>query len=279
MLLVLDIGNTNTVAGVYQGKKLLQSWRFAANRVKTADEYVILLGDFFKSSKLSPKKIKASIISSVVPPLIPVFEDAIQRLFGHRPMIVGVHLDLGLEIKIKHPEEAGADRLVNAVAGFAAFGGPLLIVDSGTACTVDAVSKKGEYLGGAILPGINISIEALVSRTAKLPRIEMARPKKPIGDSTLEAMRSGIYYGMVGQLKELIRVLGGAMQGGTEAGYHQPAGAGRLRRPRPKVIATGGLSVWIPAKEVGIDKTIPDLTLEGLRLIYERNSKKKPAKK
>jgi len=195
-----------------------------------------------------------------VPPLIPVFEDAIARLFGHKPMIVGVHLDLGLKIKIKNPEEAGADRLVNAVAGFAAYGGPLLIVDSGTACTVDAVSKQGEYLGGAILPGINISIEALVSRTAKLPRIEMARPKKPIGDSTLEAMRSGIYYGMVGQLKELIRVLGASMQG------------------RPKVIATGGLSVWIPSKEVGIEKTLPDLTLEGLRLIYERNSKKKPKK-
>jgi type III pantothenate kinase len=255
VLLVLDIGNTNIVAGVYQAKKLLKSWRFAANRVKTADEYVILLGDFFKSEKLNPKKIKAAILSSVVPPLIPVFEEALQRILGHGPMVVGPHLDLGIKIKTKNPEEVGADRLVNAVAGFEAFGGPLLIVDSGTACTVDAVSKNGEYLGGAILPGINISIEALVARTAKLPRIEMARPKKPIGDTTLEAMRSGIYYGMVGQLKELIRVLGSAMQG------------------RPRVIATGGLSVWIPAREVGIEKTIPDLTLEGLRLIYERNGK------
>jgi type III pantothenate kinase len=260
MLLVLDIGNTNTVAGVYHGKKLLQSWRFAANRLKTADEYVMLLGDFFKSAKLSPKKIKAAIISSVVPPLVPVFEEALLRLFKISPMVVGPQLDLGISIKIKNPEEAGADRLVNAVAGFAAFGGPLLVVDSGTACTVDAVSEKGEYLGGVILPGINISIEALVSRTAKLPRIEMARPKKPIGDTTIEAMRSGIYYGMVGQLKELIRVLSASM------------------RARPKVIATGGLSVWIPAKEVGIHKTIPDLTLEGLRLIYERNSKPKRKK-
>lgn len=274
MLLVLDIGNTNIVAGVYQGKKLLKSWRFAANRVKTADEYVMLIGDFFKSDKLSAKKISASIISSVVPPLIPVFEEALLRLFKTKPMVVGPHLDLGITIKIKNPEEAGADRLVNAVAGYAAFGGPLLVVDSGTACTVDCVSAKGEYLGGVILPGINISIEALVSRTAKLPRIEMAKPKKPIGDSTVEAMRSGIYYGMVGQLKELIRVLGASMQGGTEAGYHQPAGADRLRRSRPRVIATGGLSVWIPANEVGIEKTIPDLTLEGLRIIYERNSKK-----
>jgi type III pantothenate kinase len=168
-------------------------------------------------------------------------------------MIVGPHLDLGLGIKVKYPEEVGADRLVNAVAGFELFGGPLLIVDSGTACTVDAISKGGDYLGGAILPGIGISIEALVSRTAKLPRIEMARPKRPIGDTTIEAMRSGIYYGMLGQLKELIRVLGAAMQG------------------RPRVIATGGLSQWIPAKEVGIEKIIPDLTLDGLRRIYLRN--------
>ena len=261
MLLVLDIGNTNTVAGVYEGKKLLRSWRFAASRVTTADEYVMLLGDFFKSAKISPKKIKASILSSVVPPLVPVFEEALSRLFGAKPMVVGPHLDLGISIKIKNPEEAGADRLVNAVAGFALYGGPLLVVDSGTACTVDAVSAKGEYLGGAILPGINISIEALVARTAKLPRIEMARPKKPIGDTTLEAMRSGIYYGMVGQLKELIRVLGGSMQG------------------KPRVIATGGLSLWIPAEEVGIEKTIPDLTLEGLRLIHGRNSKAAPKKK
>jgi type III pantothenate kinase len=254
LLLVLDIGNTNIVAGVYQGKTLLQSWRFAANRVKTADEYVMLLGDFFKSSGLSAKRIKASVMSSVVPPLVPVFEEALERLFGHRPMVVGAHLDLGIRIRTKNPEEVGADRLVNAVAGFEAFGGPLLIVDSGTACTVDAVSKSGEYLGGAILPGINISIEALVSRTAKLPRIEMARPKKPIGDTTLEAMRSGIYFGMVGQLKELIRVLGNAMQG------------------RPRVIATGGLSVWIPTKDVGIERIVPDLTLEGLRLIHGRNA-------
>jgi type III pantothenate kinase len=254
LLLVLDIGNTNIVAGVYQGRKLLESWRFAANRVKTADEYVMLLGDFFKSSKLSPKSIKASVLSSVVPPLVPVFEEALRRLFGQGPMVVGPHLDLGIAVKTRNPEEVGADRLVNAVAGFKAFGGPLLIVDSGTACTVDAVSKQGEYLGGAILPGINIAIEALVARTAKLPRIEMARPKKPIGDTTLEAMRSGIYYGMVGQLKELIRVLGASMQG------------------RPRVIATGGLSVWIPSKEVGIERIIPDLTLEGLRIIHERNS-------
>jgi type III pantothenate kinase len=261
VLLVLDIGNSNVVAGVYQGSKLLQSWRFDSNRGKTTDEYVILLGDFFKAAKLKPSKVGASILSSVVPPLIPVFENALLRLFGAKPMVAGPDLDLGLAIKTKNPEEVGADRLVNAVAGFERFGGPLLIVDSGTATTVDAVSAKGEYLGGVILPGINISIEALVTRTAKLPRIEMAKPKRPIGDSTVEAMRSGIYYGYVGQIRELISVLSAEM------------------RRRPRVIATGGLSHWIPAKEVGIEEVLPDLTLEGLRLIYLRNAPKSPSSK
>ena len=257
MLLVLDIGNSNVVAGVYSGAKLLKSWRFASDRLKTADEYVILLGDFFKASRLSPARIDGSILSSVVPPLVPVLEDALQRLFKTKPLIVTPQLDLGLKILTKNPEEVGADRLVNSVAGFARFGGPLLIVDSGTATTVDVVSKKGEYLGGVILPGITISIEALVSRTAKLPRIEMAKPKKPIGDNTVEAMRSGIYHGFVGQIRELIKVLSAEF------------------KIKPKVIATGGLSHWIPAKEVGIQQTLPDLTLEGLRLIYLRNVRPK----
>ena len=261
MLLVIDIGNSNVVAGVYKGKKLLCSWRFASQRAKTADEYVILLADFFKSSRLSTKKIRAAILSSVVPPLIPVFEDACARLFGLKPMVVGPRLRLGLGIKVKNPEEVGADRLVNAVAGYQAFGGPLLIVDSGTATTVDVVSGRGDYLGGVILPGITISIEALVTRTAKLPRIEMARPKNPIGDSTVEAMRSGIYHGYVGQIRELIRVLSKELGG------------------KVKVLATGGLSHWIPAADVGIHKVIPDLTLEGLRLIYEMNAAKKSKKK
>lgn len=262
MLLVLDIGNSNVVAGVYQGSRLLKSWRFASDRLKTSDEYVILLDDFFKAARLNPRRIKACILSSVVPPLAPVFEDTLFRLFRVHPLIVGLQLDLGINILTKNPEEVGADRLVNAVAGFHKFGGPLLIVDSGTATTVDAVSRKGEYLGGVILPGITISIEALVLRTAKLPRIEMAKPKKPIGETTVEAMRAGIYHGFVGQIRELVRVLSAEF------------------KVKPRVIATGGLVHWIPAKEVGIEKVLPNLTLEGLRLIYERNTKiKRPSKK
>lgn len=257
MLLVVDVGNTNVVAGAYQGRRLRRSWRFASDPLKTADEHAVLLQDFFKQAGLRPAQVKAAVMASVVPPLVPVFEDALRRLFGVEAMVVGPHLDLGLRVRVRQPEEVGADRLVNAVAAFAAYGGPLLVLDFGTATTVDAVSKAGEYLGGAIAPGVAISVEALVKRTAKLPRIEMAPPASPIGASTLEAMRSGVYYGTLGATRELCARLGAAL---------------RRRDGRvPKVVATGGLSAWLPAKELGIQAVAPDLTLEGLRLIWERN--------
>jgi type III pantothenate kinase len=269
VLLVLDIGNSNTVAGVYQGARLRRSWRFASDPSKTADEYVVLLADFFKQAGLRPAQVTHAIVASVVPPLVPVIEESARRLFKVQALVVGMHLDLGLAVRVPHPEEVGADRLVNAVAAFEAFGGPLLVLDFGTATTVDAVSKKGEYLGGAIAPGVAISMEALVSRTAKLPRIEMAKPASPIGDSTLSAMRSGIYYSTLGATRELCRRLGEDLQ--------------RRDGKKPKLVATGGLSYWLPASELGIHAVLPDLTLEGLRLIWERNQPKlaarKPAKK
>jgi type III pantothenate kinase len=257
MLLVVDIGNSNVVAGVYQGPRLRRSWRFASNPLKTADEYAVLLEDFFKQAKLKPAQIKAAIIASVVPPLVPVFEEALRRLFGLDALLVGPHLDLGLGIRTRHPEEVGADRLVNAVAAYNTFGGPLLVLDFGTATTVDAVSVRGEYLGGAIAPGVAISMEALVSRTAKLPRIEMAKPASAIGDSTLAAMRSGIYYGTLGSIRELCHRLGEELR--------------RRDGRRPRLVATGGLSFWLPAQELGIHAVVPDLTLEGLRILWERN--------
>lgn len=256
MLLVLDIGNSNAVAGVYQGSRLLRSWRFASNAHKTADEYAVLLEDFFKQSGLKTAKVKAAILASVVPPLVPVFEDALRRLFKVAALVVAPGMDLGLEVLVRNPEEVGADRLVNAVAGFHLFGGPLLVLDFGTATTLDAVSGQGQYLGGAIAPGVAISIEALVSRTAKLPRIEMAKPRDPIGDSTLEAMRSGIYYGTLGATRELCQRLGAALA--------------RRDGRTPKIIATGGLSYWLPGEELGIQAVVPDLTLQGLRLIHGR---------
>lgn len=262
MLLVLDIGNSNVVAGVFQGARLRQSWRFATDPLKTADEHAALLGDFFKHARLRPGQIKAAILSSVVPPLVPVFEEALRRHFKVPAMVVGPHLDLGLAIRTRHPEEVGADRLVNAVAAYEAFGGPLLVLDFGTATTVDAVSSKGEYLGGAIAPGVAISMEALVARTAKLPRIEMARPASPIGDSTLEAMRSGVYYATLGATRELCLRLGDALK--------------RRDGAQPKVVATGGLSFWLPTEELGIHAVLPHLTLEGLRMIWMRN--RRPAR-
>jgi len=257
MLLVLDIGNTNIVAGVYQGPRLLHSWRFASDRLKTSDEFSVLLTDLFAQAKLKPQAISASILASVVPLLVPVLSTAVHRLTDSRPMVVSPALKLGIEIRTRLPEEVGADRLVNAVAGFAAYGGPLLIIDFGTATTVDAVSADGAYLGGAIAPGINISMEALVARTAKLPRIEMAPPKNPIGDSTVESMRSGQYYATLGGIRELCSVLGKELR--------------KRDGKAPQVLATGGLSYWLPTRELGIKAIVPDLTLEGLRLIYERN--------
>jgi type III pantothenate kinase len=263
MLLVLDIGNSNVVAGVYHGTALRRSWRFASTTQKTSDEYGALLEDFFKQSGLKASGVDAAILASVVPPLVPVFEEAIRRLFKLNVMVVGPHLDLGIGIRTRQPEEVGADRLVNAVAGFQRFGGPLLILDFGTATTVDAVSASGDYLGGAIAPGVAISIEALVSRTAKLPRIEMAKPADPIGTSTLESMRSGIYYATLGATRELCQRLGAALA--------------KRDGKSPRIIATGGLSYWLPGEELGIQAVVPDLTLEGLRLIHARN--RKPAKR
>lgn len=257
MLLVLDIGNTNTVAGLYRGKRLVQSWRFVSDRAKTSDEYRVLLSDLFTQSNVKPSAVKAAILASVVPDLVPVIGDAVKKLCKRTVMVVGPKLDLGLKIKVRAPEEVGADRLVNAVAAHAQFGGPLLILDFGTATTVDAVGKDGSYLGGAIAPGIHISLEALVSRTAKLPRIDMAPPANPIGASTIEAMRAGLYYATLGGVRELCAVLGAELR--------------RRDKRKPLLLATGGLSYWLPTRELGIRAVLPDLTLEGLRLIYERN--------
>lgn len=262
MLLVVDIGNSNVVAGAYQGSRLRRSWRFATDALKTADEHAVLLDDFFKQARLKPGLVKAAILASVVPPLVPVFEEAVRRLFRVQTMVVGAHLDLGLAVKLRQPHEVGADRLVNAVAAHRLFGGPLLVLDFGTATTVDAVSSRGEYLGGAIAPGVAISMEALVSRTAKLPRIEMARPAAAIGGSTLEAMRSGIYYSTLGATRELCLRLGAELK--------------RRDGRAPRIIATGGLSQWLPAAELGIHAVLPDLTLEGLRLIWQSNQAPKP---
>ena len=252
MLLAIDIGNTNIVVGIFQGKKLVRQWKIKTEREKTCDEYGITLLNLLSLSGPEKTEIKSIIFSSVVPPLTPIFHDLSLRLFGIKPFVVGPGLKTGVAILYENPLEVGADRVVAAVAAFAKHGGPCIVVDFGTATTFDAVSSKGEYLGGAIAPGIQISAEALYLKTAKLPRIEIKKPRKAIGRTTVTSMQSGLYFGYIGLItniiKEIKRELGG----------------------KACVISTGGFAAQISDEIKSINFHEPDLTLEGLRILHER---------
>uniref|UniRef100_UPI0037DCFF02 type III pantothenate kinase n=1 Tax=Methanomethylophilus alvi TaxID=1291540 RepID=UPI0037DCFF02 len=200
-----------------------------------------------------PEEIRGSIISSVVPPVIPVFSKVVQRYFGCTPLLVGPGIKTGIEVKYENPKEIGADRIVNAVAAYEEYGGPVIIVDFGTATTFCAVNSSGDYMGGSIAPGIGISSEALFSRAAKLPRIEIAKPKNVIGKNTVVSMQSGIFFGFVGQVDEIVRRMKLEMESS------------------PKVIATGGLAELISTESKQIQVVDKYLTLKGLRILYERN--------
>lgn len=253
MILVFDVGNTNTVIGVYDGDKLLNHWRIRTNPQRTCDEYGILLRSLLENDKLNLKDIKSVVVSSVVPTLMMELEWMSRKFFACRPLIIGPGVKNGLAIKYENPREVGADRVVNAVAAYNKYGGPLIIVDFGTATTFCVVSAKGEYLGGAIAPGIIISTEALVSKAAKLPRVEMQRPRSLIGKNTVSSMQAGIMYGFVGQVEGIITRMKTEIEG------------------EPQVIATGGLAAVIARETDVIDKVDEFLTLDGLRLIYEMN--------
>lgn len=256
MILVIDVGNTNTVLGIYDGQKLLTYWRMATDKARTSDEIGLFCMQAFQHENIAVEEIEAVVISSVVPPIMYSLEHAIRKYFNVEPIVVGPGIKTGMNIKYDNPKEVGADRIVNAVAGYEKYGGPLIIVDFGTATTFCAISQKGEYLGGVISPGIKISMDALFQRAAKLPRIELVKSEKVIGKNTVSSMQSGAIYGYVGQVDYIVKRMK------EEMGEHSI-----------KVIATGGLARMIASESSTIDKIDPLLTLEGLRIIYERNKK------
>jgi len=254
MLLVFDVSNTHVVLGLYEGNKLLYHWTVATDLNKTSDEYAVLIYNLFLLSGAGFNDVKAMIISSVVPPFAPVLQEMGRKYFRVKPLVVGPGVKTGMPIHYDNPREVGADRIVNAVAAFEQYGGPLIIVDFGTATTFCVISSKGDYLGGALAPGVAVASEALFQRAAKLPRIELAKPKNVIGRNTVEAMQAGILFGCAGQVDGVVSRLK------QEIGM--PV----------RVVATGLQAELIAEHSETIDLVDPLLTLEGLRILYERNS-------
>ena len=253
MLLVIDVGNSNNVIGLFSGEKLLTHWRIRTERNRTLDEYWVLIKEFILLNNVETETIDDIVIACVVPPLVPILQGMARKYFSCEPLIVGPGIKTGISILYRNPSEVGADRIVNSVAAFEKYGGPLIIVDFGTATTFDVVSEKGEYLGGAIFPGVQISLEALFKNTAKLPRVDMTFPEKVIGKSTVESLRSGAVYGFSGMVEALVKQIK------NELGQNA------------HVIATGGIIDWITNETKVIDTVDPFLTLYGLRIIYEKN--------
>lgn len=253
MLLAIDIGNSNIVWGVFEGRDLRAHWRLATDSRKTADDYRVAFLGLLESVGIKRVDIGAVIVSSVVPALTPVFEHLAETCFQCQALLVSAESPTGLTIRYQNPHEIGSDRLVNAAAAFARYRTAVIIVDFGTATTFCAVTASGEYLGGAIAPGLGIAADALASRTAKLPRIELIKPKTAIGVDTVSSMQSGLIYGYAGLVDEMVTRIN------REVG--QPA----------KVVATGGLAPLIAAETTSIEEIRPLLTLEGLALLYRRS--------
>jgi type III pantothenate kinase len=253
MLLAIDIGNTNVVLGVFDKENLSAHWRVGTNAQITSDEYAMIFKDLFGFAGMEFGSVDGVIISTVVPPILQVMIEMSRKYFRIEPMIVTHEIKTGITIRYDNPKELGADRIVNAAAAYHLYGGPLIIVDFGTATTFCAVTKRGEYLGGAITPGVKISAEALFQRASKLPRFEFAKPERVIGTDTISAMQAGILYGYAGLVDGIIE---------------------RMKKelaPDARVVATGGLAELIAPETRSIREVKPQLTLEGLRLLYHFN--------
>ena len=253
MLLTIDIGNTNIVLGVFENKKLIQHWRIVTKQEKTEDEYGILISNLYQSSNIDISSTTGVIISSVVPPMVRTMETLCNKFFKRQPMFVGPGVKTGMPIRYDNPHEVGADRIVNAVAAFERHRNSLVVVDFGTATTFDYISPQGEYMGGAIAPGIGVASEALFKMASKLPRIELIKPESVIGKNTIASLQAGIVYGYIAMVDGIVNKIR------------------REVKTDPYIIATGGMAVFIAEGSQTIDEVDDLLTLTGLRLIYEKN--------
>ena len=253
MILTMDVGNTNIKTALFDGKEMVKYWRMSTNIKSTSDEYGIRLSSMFQHEGISTSEVEGIVVSSVVPTINFTIEHMLQNYFGRTPLLVAPGVKTGINIRYENPRELGSDRIANAVAAYEEYGGPCIFIDFGTATTFGVVDKDGSFLGGTICPGIKLSSEALVTGTAKLPRFELTRPENVIGRTTLTNLQSGMYYGYVGLVRNIVRKI--KQELGEEA----------------LVVATGGMALMIADESKVIDKLDGLLTLKGLRLIYERN--------
>ena len=258
MLLAIDVGNTNIVLGVFEGDLLTESWRLVTMRERTSDEIGILVTHLFERSDIELSRIDGIILSSVVPPLTRTMEEMCDRFFEKSPLTVDPAVNTGMPVLYQPPSDVGADRVVNAVAAYESFGrgdnAPVIVVDFGTATTFDAISKAGEYIGGVIVPGIGISADALFQRAARLPRVDVRKPPAVIGRTTVTSMQSGLFYGYVSMVDGLVTRMRVELEDGARAAC----------------VATGGMADILASETTTIQRVVPDLTLQGLRIIYGR---------